>query len=56
MDRIIFGKRKNYESFIRSVHVLIVLLYIGLRKIGAIALLCSNTLQATLYRFSYLTS
>ena len=35
MDRIIdiFGKRKNHESFMRSVHVLIILLYIGLRRL-----------------------
>ena len=35
MDRIIdvIGKRKNYESFMRSVHVLIILLYDGLRKV-----------------------
>ena len=35
MDRIIdiFVKRKNRESFMRFVHVLIILLYIGLRKL-----------------------
>ena len=35
MDRItdVFGKRKNRESFMRSVHVLITLLYIGLRRL-----------------------
>ena len=34
MDRIIdiFGKRKNRESFMRFVHVLVILLYIGLRR------------------------
>ena len=46
MDKIndFFGKRKNHESFMQSVHILIILLYIGLRK----------QLQATLCRFSYL--
>ena len=35
MDRIIdiFGKRKNRESFMRSVHVLIILLYTGLKRL-----------------------
>ena len=35
MDRIIniFVKRKNRESFMRSVHALISLLYIGLRRL-----------------------
>ena len=35
MDRIIdvFGKRKNCESFMRSAHVLIILLYIGLGRL-----------------------
>ena len=35
MDRIIdvFGKRKNCESFIGSVHVPIILLYSGLRRL-----------------------
>ena len=35
MDRIIdiFEKIKNCESFMRSVHVLIILLYIGLRRL-----------------------
>ena len=35
MDRIIhiFVKRKICESFMRSVHVLIILLYIGLRRL-----------------------
>ena len=35
MDRIIhiFGKQKNHESFMRSVHVSIILLYIGLRRL-----------------------
>ena len=35
MDRIIdiFEKRKNRGSFMRSVHVLIILLYIGLRRL-----------------------
>ena len=35
MDRIIdiFGKIKNRESFMRSVHVSIILSYIGLRKL-----------------------
>ena len=35
MDRIIdiFGKQKNHESFMQSVHVSIILLYIGLRRL-----------------------
>ena len=35
MDRIvdIFGKRKNRECFMRSVHVLIILLYSGLGRL-----------------------
>ena len=35
MDRIIdiFVKRENRESFMRFVHILIILLYIGLRKL-----------------------
>ena len=35
MDRIIdfFGKRKNRQSFKQSVHVLIILLYIGLSRL-----------------------
>ena len=35
MDRIIdvFEKRKNRESFMQSVHVLIILLYIRLRRL-----------------------
>ena len=35
MDRIIeiFGKRKNRQSYMRSVHVLIISLYIGLRRL-----------------------
>ena len=35
MDRIIdfFGKRKNRQSFMQSVHVLIILLYIGLGRL-----------------------
>ena len=35
MDRIIdiSGKRKNRESFMRFVHVLTILLYIGLRRL-----------------------
>ena len=35
MDRIIdiSGKRKNRESFMRSVHVLIILLYLRLRRL-----------------------
>ena len=45
MDKIIdfidFSGIKNQESFMQSVHVLIILLYIGLRKL----------LQATLFRF-----
>ena len=45
MDKIIdfidFSGIRNQESFMQSVHVLIILLYIGLRKL----------LQATLFRF-----
>ena len=35
MDRIIyiFGKRKNRETFMRSVHVLIIVLHIALRRL-----------------------
>ena len=35
MDRItdIYVKRKNRESFMRSVHALIILSYIGLRRL-----------------------
>ena len=41
MDRIIdiFVIRKNRESFMRSVHVLIILLYIGLKSLNCVFIL-----------------
>ena len=41
MDRIIdiFVKKKNRESFMRSVNVLIILLYMGLKSLNCVFIL-----------------
>ena len=44
MDRIInaFGKRKTRESFLRSVHVLIILLHIAFNGLNCVLIRCKQ--------------